>query len=61
VVVSQWDVSDLATLHLMDGFYAGLRSGRSKAQALRSAQLRTLRRYPHPALWSAFLLVGEAR
>ncbi len=61
VVVSQWDVSDLATLHLMDGFYAGLRSGRSKALALRDAQLRTLRRYPHPALWSAFLLVGEAR
>ena len=61
VVVSQWDVSDVATLHLMDGFYAGLRSGRSKAHALRTAQLRPLRRYPHPALWSAFLLVGEAR
>jgi CHAT domain-containing protein len=61
VVVSLWDVSDLATLHLMDGFYNGLRLGRSKAHALRAAQLRTLRVYPHPALWSAFLLVGEAR
>lgn len=60
VVVSQWDVSDLATSYLMDRFYAGLRAGRSKAEALRSAQLGTLQRYPHPALWAAFLLVGEA-
>ena len=45
----------------MEGFYAGLHAGRSKAHALRQAQLQTLRRYPHPALWSAFLLVGEAR
>jgi CHAT domain-containing protein len=61
VVVSQWDVSDLATSHLMDRFYAGLHAGRSKAEALRLAQLATLERYPHPALWAAFVLVGEAR
>jgi len=33
---------------------------RAKAEALRKAQIQTLRRYPHPALWAAFLLVGEA-
>jgi CHAT domain-containing protein len=60
VVVSQWDVSDLATSYLMDRFYSGLRAGRGKAEALRLAQLATLERYPHPALWAAFLLVGEA-
>jgi CHAT domain-containing protein len=60
VVVSQWDVSDLATSFLMDHFYAGLRAGRGKAEALRQAQLATLRRYPHPALWAAFVLLGEA-
>jgi CHAT domain-containing protein len=60
VVVSQWDVSDVATSFLMDRFYAGLRAERGKAEALRRAQLEALRRYPHPALWAAFVLVGEA-
>lgn len=61
VVVSQWDVSDRATLFLMDRFYASLQRGTPKAAALRDAQLATRRRYPHPALWAAFVLVGEAR
>jgi CHAT domain-containing protein len=60
VVVSQWDVSDRATSHLMDRFYVGLHAGHGKAEALRLAQLATLKRYPHAALWAAFLLVGEA-
>ncbi len=61
VVVSQWDVSDRATAFLMDRFYASLRHGQPKAAALRAAQLATRRRYPHPALWAAFTLVGEPR
>jgi CHAT domain-containing protein len=44
----------------MDRVYAALRAGSHKAEALRLAQLGTLKRYPHPALWAAFLLVGEA-
>jgi CHAT domain-containing protein len=59
VVVSLWDVSDLSTAYLMDRFYAGLVAGRGKAQSLREAQLASLKRYPHPALWAAFTLVGE--
>ena len=59
VVVSQWDVSDRATAYLMDRFYARLRAGRGKARALRAAQIATQARYPHPALWAAFSLVGE--
>jgi CHAT domain-containing protein len=61
VLVSQWDVSDVSTAYLMERFYADLASGRSKAHALRSAQLATQKRYPHPALWAAFVLVGEPR
>jgi CHAT domain-containing protein len=61
VVVSQWDVSDLSTAYLMSRFYAGLAAGRGKAQSLRAAQLATLDRYPHPALWAAFQLMGEPR
>lgn len=61
VIVSQWDVSDLSTAYLMDRFYAGLVAGRGKAHSLRAAQLQTLERYAHPALWAAFVLVGEPR
>ena len=42
----------------MDQFYGGLAAGRSKARSLRDAQLATLKRYPHPMLWAAFVLVG---
>jgi CHAT domain-containing protein len=59
VVVSQWDVSDRATAFLMDRFYAGMRAGHGKARSLRQAQMATRARYPHPALWAAFSLVGE--
>jgi CHAT domain-containing protein len=59
VLVSQWDVSDVSTAYLMERFYAEMAAGRGKARSLRAAQLATLRRYPHPALWAAFTLVGE--
>lgn len=61
VVVSFWDVSDRATAWLMDHFYASLATGRSKASALAAAQRATRARFPHPALWAGFVLVGEPR
>jgi CHAT domain-containing protein/predicted negative regulator of RcsB-dependent stress response len=61
VVASLWDVSDRATVFLMDRFYAELLRSGDKAGALRAAQLATRRRYPHPALWAAFVLIGEPR
>jgi CHAT domain-containing protein/tetratricopeptide (TPR) repeat protein len=61
VLVSQWDVSDRATSVLMGRFYFELRRGRSTAQALRLAVLATRKRFPHPALWAAFEVVGEPR
>ena len=45
----------------MERFYGALARGRPKAAALRAAELDTRRRYPHPALWAAFALVGEPR
>jgi len=59
VIVSQWNVSDRATAVLMDRFYAELGRGRTKGQALRAAALATRARYPTPASWAAFELVGE--
>ena len=61
VVASLWDVSDQATAFLMDRFYAELLRSGNKAGALRTAQLETRRRYPHPALWAPFVLIGEPR
>jgi CHAT domain-containing protein/Tfp pilus assembly protein PilF len=61
VVVSQWDVSDRATTYLMDQFYASLGKGRGPAAALRDAQMAARARYPHPALWAAFVAIGEPR
>jgi CHAT domain-containing protein len=61
VVASLWDVSDQATAFLMDRFYAELLRSGHKAGALRTAQLETRRRYPHPAVWAPFVLIGEPR
>ncbi len=61
VVVSQWDVSDKATTYLMDQFYASLGKGRGPAAALRDAQMATRAQFPNPALWAAFVAIGEPR
>jgi CHAT domain-containing protein len=61
VIVSQWDVSDRATAFLMDRFYQALAAGGGPAAALRTAQLAARARYPNPALWAAFVAIGEPR
>ena len=60
VLASLWAVSDRSTAALMTSFYRGLRGGRSKDEALRAAQLETLRRpeTAHPYHWAAFQLSG---
>ena len=58
---SLWTISDEATSELMVAFYQALNNGRSKAEALRVAQLGLLgaERFRHPNFWSPFLLVGN--
>jgi CHAT domain-containing protein len=56
-----WYINDEASGKLIAAFYQGLRSGLSKAQALRQAQ-RTLAADPgfaHPAFWAPFLIIGN--
>lgn len=62
LLVSQWRVEDNMTLALMESFYRGLLSGKSKATALQGAQCSLLDENPtlHPAYWGAFQLVGNA-
>ncbi len=62
VVVSQWSVSDDATMELMTEFYrAYLNEGQSKARSLRQAMLNMMKRpgFEHPSLWAPFVLVGS--
>ena len=63
VVVSLWNVNDMATASLMKSFYKHLQQGMNKDEALRQAKLAMLkgpqRAWQHPYFWAAFVLVGE--
>jgi CHAT domain-containing protein len=60
-LASLWYVNDQAAGTLVTDFYRGLRSGDSKAQALRAAQRQLLAdpRFSHPAYWAPFLMIGN--
>lgn len=53
-VVSRWVAHDGSTTELMTTFYELLAAGNPPAQALRTAQLHTAERWPHPYYWAPF-------
>jgi CHAT domain-containing protein len=63
VVVSLWNVNDVATADFMKSFYKHLRQGMAKDAALRQAKLDLLkgqkRLWQHPRFWAPFVLIGE--
>lgn len=59
VLLSLWTVDDEATAELMVQFYRELEVTLSPSAALRAAQLRVLKNYPHPFFWSPFVLTGR--
>ena len=62
VVASLWRVSDQATADLMLGFYRHLKEGRTKAEALRAAQVELItagRTAARPLHWAAFAVFGD--
>jgi CHAT domain-containing protein len=65
VMVSLWDVNDLATAELMARFYKAMlgKEHLSPAGALRAAQVSVWqdKRWQSPYFWSAFVLQGEPR
>lgn len=64
VLASLWPVFDNATAELMIQFYDELAMGAGRAEALRRAQVSILSAGPanrHPAVWAAFMMVGEWR
>ncbi len=60
LILSLWDVHDKSTAQFMAVFYRLLSSGKTKAEALRSAMLDARSRYPHCYQWAPFILVGKA-
>jgi len=60
VLVSQWSVSDEATLALMTAFYRWYIESDDKALALQRAtqELRSVPAYNHPRFWAPFVIVG---
>ncbi len=64
LVVSLWQVDDLATANIMEEFYKGLTDGMSKSEALRQAKLTYIEHAPeamkHPAYWSPFIQIGNS-
>jgi CHAT domain-containing protein len=66
-LLTQWQVADESTAHLMLAFYRHwrpfTRSPLSKAEALQQAQLELLRSkdWAHPFFWAPFVLLGDGR
>ncbi|MDR9897278.1 CHAT domain-containing protein [Aetokthonos hydrillicola Thurmond2011] len=60
IVVSLWQVGDKSTAFLMPEFYRQLQHNHDKARALRQAMLATMKKYPNPSDWAAFVFIGEA-
>ena len=61
VVTSLWSVSDYATRELMRDYYAGMKEGEGRGEALRRAKLAMLKRkgQEHPFYWASFIQFGN--
>ena len=63
VIASLWSVADQSTSELMTDFYRELAGGKSKGEALQSAEIQVLKnpKYAHPFYWAPFILMGDWR
>jgi CHAT domain-containing protein/Tfp pilus assembly protein PilF len=61
VLASLWRVPDVSTTPFMKRFYGGLKGGLAKDEALRRAQLASIRAGHHPLRWASFQLYGDWR
>jgi CHAT domain-containing protein len=61
LVMSLWPVSDSVTREMMSTYYAGLKDGLGRGDALRRAQLamRLRKNRQHPFYWAGFIQAGE--
>ena len=63
LVMTLWQVDDLATRDLMTGYYQKLQSGAGRSAALRAIQLeiQSQPKYAHPYFWASFVPTGDSR
>jgi CHAT domain-containing protein len=61
LVMSLWQVDDLATRDLMAGYYTKLKAGHARSTALREIQqeIHAKPKYEHPYYWAAFVAAGD--
>lgn len=57
VIVSLWNVDDLATSLMMKSFYEELLKTKNKYQSFRHAQQIVRDRYPDPYYWAGFVII----
>jgi CHAT domain-containing protein len=62
-VLTQWPVNDASTAEFMAAFYAELRQGKPKGQALNAATLKLIAnpKTRPPFYWAAIYLIGDYR
>ncbi|MGD1905294.1 MAG: tetratricopeptide repeat protein [Leptolyngbyaceae cyanobacterium] len=64
LVLSLWQVDDIATQEAMTAYYEYLLAGSGRAESLRQVQLEMIdsnSRYAHPYYWAAFITTGDWR
>lgn len=57
IVATLWSIDDKSTSFFMERFYLYIKTN-SKAQALRFAQIDTMKEYKSPYYWACFILTG---
>ncbi|MBS1120263.1 MAG: cellulose synthase subunit BcsC [Deltaproteobacteria bacterium] len=62
LVMTLWQVDDLATRDLMTGYYERLQGGAGRSAALRDVQLEIqgIPKYAHPYYWASFVPAGDS-
>jgi len=59
MLITLWKIPDAETAELMNLFYKDVLNGKSYYTALRNAQVALKAKYPNPAIWAAFELIGQ--